>query len=62
MAGAREARCRRLANRDGLAVTKFRDGDHNYDHYGPYALVDRNTNTLIAWGLDLGALESELVS
>src|SRR5258707_13242908 len=58
----RERKLRRLARSHGLALRKARGGASR----GTFALVDPNTNWLVAWGhpegygLDLDTIEREL--
>lgn len=62
----RETRLRRMAERQGLRMIKSRRRDPRALGYGTYALVDANTNHLIAgndstgYGLDLDQIETAL--
>jgi|tagenome__1003787_1003787.scaffolds.fasta_scaffold18399787_1 hypothetical protein len=49
-----ETRCRRAAERQGLRLERSRRRDPRAYDYGTYQLVDPNTNTLAAWGLESG--------
>ena len=61
MQAAREARMRRIAAATGLQLIKYRDSSRWFNQYGPYALADRQTNVMVAWGIaDLAAVEREL--
>ena len=57
-----ESRLRRRAVREGLRLTKFRESSRWYSTYGPYALVDPETEFLVAYGLDLDEVEEQLTA
>jgi hypothetical protein len=50
----REARLRRMAERQGLRLEKTRRRDHRAVDYGTYQLVDPYKNTLVRAGLSSG--------
>lgn len=57
-----ESQLRRRAAREGLRLTKFRESSRDYHPYGPYALVDTQTNFLVAYGLDLSDVQEQIDS
>ena len=57
-----ESQLRRRAAREGLRLTKFRESSRDYYPYGPYALVDAQTNFLVAYGLDLPDVREQIDS
>lgn len=50
----RENRLRRMAERQGLRVEKSRRRDPRATDFGTYHLVDVETNTIVAYGLQSG--------
>jgi hypothetical protein len=54
---ALEARVRRAARRDGQRLVKIRETSADYNQYGPYMLVDANTNSVDVGGLTLDDLD-----
>lgn len=57
-----ENRLRRRAAREGLRLMKLRESSRYYHQYGPYALVDPNTNYLVAYGLHLDEVEEQITA
>ena len=57
-----ESRLRRRATREGLRLTKFRESSRYYHQYGPYALIDADTNFLVAYGLHLDEVEEQITA
>ncbi len=55
-----ESQWRYRAYRRGLRLVKYKVNSPAYQQYGPYALVDRTTNQVTAFGLDAGAVERAL--
>ena len=55
-----ESQWRYRAYRRGLRLVKYKQNSPAYTKYGPYALVDQGTNTLVAAQLDAGGVEREL--
>lgn len=51
---------RRLAARTGLRVTKIDRRSRHFWEYGPYALVDTNTNAITLRRLDLKQVAEHL--
>ena len=39
---------------------KFRESARDYHRYGPYALIDADTNFLVAYGLHLDEVEEQV--
>ncbi|HEX4392928.1 MAG TPA: hypothetical protein VH084_15520 [Mycobacterium sp.] len=58
----RENRLRRMAERQGLRLTKSRRRDRHATGYGTYMLVDETTGNTgtDGYGLDLDAIERQL--
>jgi hypothetical protein len=54
-----ETQLRRRARAEGLTLTKYRETSRWYARYGPYSLADQS-NCLVAYGLELDAVECEL--
>lgn len=57
-----ESQWRYRAYRRGLRLVKYKEASPAYQRYGPYALVDRTTKTIVATNLDAEAVERELCS
>lgn len=55
-----ESQWRYRAYRTGLRLVKYKVSSPAYTKYGPYALVDKSTNTLVATNLDADAVERML--
>jgi hypothetical protein len=55
-----EAQLRRQARRAGLRVVRFGERSRWYWQYGPYALVDAETDGIVVYGLDADGLATEL--
>lgn len=55
-----ESQLRRRAAAQGLRLSKFREGSRWHNHYGPYALTELDGGCLVAYGLDLDAVATEL--
>jgi len=58
----RERRVRRLAEMQGLKLTKLREGNKFYAQYGPWMLSDLDTGMAQAWGMELDRVEEELAT
>ena len=62
----RESRVRRMAQRQGLALTKSRRRDVRATGFGTFMLIDEQTNAVVAsgsqssYGMDLDAVEAFL--
>ena len=54
-----ESQSRRRARAEGLTLIKYRESSRWYAQYGPYALADERNN-LVAYGMDLPAVEAQL--
>jgi hypothetical protein len=57
-----ETQLRRRARAQDLTLIKYRENSRWYSEYGPYALVDPSSNCLVAFGIDLDAVERELAA
>ncbi len=55
-----ESQWRYRAYRRGLRLVKYKQGSPGYERYGPYALVELATQSVIATNLDADAIEREL--
>ena len=53
---------RRLAEARGLRLWKVREGSRDYAEYGPWAIVDANSNGIVGRGFNLVDLEAEIRS
>jgi len=53
---------RRLAGIRGLRLWKVREGSRDYAEYGPWAIVDANTNGIVGRGFNQEDLEAEIRS
>ena len=57
-----ESQWRYRAYRRGLRLVKYKQTSPAFERYGPYALFDRATKTIVATNLDAEAVEQELCS
>jgi hypothetical protein len=57
-----ESQWRSRAYRKGLRLVKYKQTSSTYQQFGPYALFDPSTNTLMAVRLDAEAVERTLYS
>lgn len=55
-----ESQWRYRAYRRGLRLVKYKKDSPAYEQYGPYALVEVATRTIVATNLDAEAVEREL--
>ena len=55
-----ESQWRYRAYRKGLRLVKYKQASPAYSKYGPYALVDKATNSIAAINLDAEAVERAL--
>lgn len=55
-----ESQWRYRAYRKGLRLVKYKLSSPAYTKYGPYALVDKTTNSIVATNLDAEAVEQML--
>lgn len=55
-----QSQLRRRASTQGLRLIKFRENSRCYAQYGPYTLVDSDTNAVICWGMTLADVQREL--
>lgn len=55
-----ESQWRYRAYRNGLRLVKYKKDSPAYEQYGPYALVEVATKTIVATNLDADAVERAL--
>lgn len=55
-----ESQWRYRAYRKGLRLVKYKRDSPGYERYGPYALVELASRTVVATNLDAQAIEREL--
>ena len=55
-----ESQWRYRAYRRGLRLVKYKKDSPAYEQYGPYALVEVATGTIVATNLDAEAVERDL--